>query len=119
MEKTYHIAEKSDSRSLTDFLVKNGQGLLPMVELIEQSQQAVDELIDVVARATIEAVLRLSGEGIAGPPHRGKKGGRIGWQVCHVSRRRLHAIARWPLWQGDPNAALDLPESETARCRKD
>jgi hypothetical protein len=42
VEKTYHIAEKSDRRTL----VKNGQSLLPTVELIEQSQRAVDALID-------------------------------------------------------------------------
>ena len=48
MEKTYHIAEKRDSEGLTDFLVKSGQNLLPMVELIEQSQKAVDDLVDVV-----------------------------------------------------------------------
>ena len=79
MEKTYQIAEKNDSRSLAEFLAKHGQGLLPMVELIEQSQKAVDDLIDVVGRATIEAVLRLSAQGIAGPPHPGKKGGAVGW----------------------------------------
>jgi len=69
VEKTYHIAEKRDSQSLADFLVKNGQGLLPMVELIEQSQKAVDDLIEVAGRATIEAVLKLSAQGIEGPPH--------------------------------------------------
>jgi hypothetical protein len=35
----------------------------------------VDELIDVLGRAQIEAVLRLSAEGMAGPPHQGKRGG--------------------------------------------
>jgi len=86
VEKTYHIAEKSDSRSLAEFLVKNGQNLLPMVELIEQSQQAVDELIDVLGRATIEAVLKLSAQGVAGPPHPGKKGGAIGWHGRESAR---------------------------------
>jgi transposase-like protein len=61
------------------YLAKNGQVLLPMVELIEQSKLAVDELIDVLGRAQVEAVLRLSAERIAGPPHPGKKGGEIGW----------------------------------------
>ena len=79
MEKRYHIAEKSDSESLAEFLVKSGQNLLPMVELIEQSQKAVDDLIDVVGRATIEAVLKLSAQGVAGVPHPGKKGGTVGW----------------------------------------
>jgi hypothetical protein len=41
--------------------------LPPIVELIEQSKLAVDELIDVLGRAQIEAMLRLSAQGIAGP----------------------------------------------------
>jgi len=32
-------------------LVRNDQALLPMLELIEQSRLAVDELIDVMGRA--------------------------------------------------------------------
>jgi len=79
VEKRYHVVEKNDSRGLAEFLVKNGQGLLPMVELIEQSQVAVDELIDVLGRASVEAVLKLSAQGIAGRPHPGKKGGEVGW----------------------------------------
>ena len=79
MEKPYHSVGKENSSELAKFLVKNGQTLLPMVELIEQSKMAVDELIDVLGRAQIEAVLRRSAEGLAGPPHPGKKGGAIGW----------------------------------------
>ena len=95
MEKPYHIVGKDDTQGLASFLAKNGQALLPMMELIEQSQVAVDELIDVVGRATIEAVLRLSAEGMAGPPHPGKKGGAIGWHgreqgtVCLKERKLL------------------------------
>ena len=93
MEKPYHIIGKEESQELAKFLVKNGQALLPMVELIEQSKLAVDELIDVLGRAQIEAVLRLSAQGIAGPPHPGKKGGAIGWHggeegtVCLKERK--------------------------------
>ena len=93
MEKPYHIEEKKDTQGWVKALVKNGQALLPMVELIEQSKLAVDELIDVLGRAQIEAVLRLSAEGVAGPPHPGKKGGAIGWHgrekgtVCLKERK--------------------------------
>jgi hypothetical protein len=59
---------KHDTQAQPRHLTRNGQALLPMVELIEQSNLAVDELIDVLARASIEAKLRLSVEGIAGPP---------------------------------------------------
>jgi len=79
VEKPYHVVEKKDTQGLANFLVKNGQALLPMLEFIEQSQVAVDEFIDVVGRATLEALLRLSAEGVAGAPHPGKKGGAIGW----------------------------------------
>ena len=93
MEKPYHIVSKGSSEELGRYLAKNGQVLLPMVELIEQSRMAVDELIDVLGRAQVEAVLRLSAERIAGPPHPGKKGGTIGWHgreegtVCLKERK--------------------------------
>jgi hypothetical protein len=50
-------------------------GVVPIVHLIEQSRLAVDELIDVAGRATIETVLQLSAEQVAGPrtPGRRKK----------------------------------------------
>ena len=93
MEKRYHIVGKESSEELGRYLARNGQVLLPMVELIEQSRMAVDELIDVLGRAQIEAVLRLSAERVAGPPHPGKKGGSIGWHgretgtVCLKERK--------------------------------
>src|SRR5690348_17651910 len=55
---------------------------------------ALDELIDVLGRATVEMVLRLSAERIAGPRHPGKKGGAVGWHgqekgtVCLKERKR-------------------------------
>ena len=64
---------KASSRELAAFLAKEGQLLLPMVQLIEQAQVAVDEVIDVMGRATIEAVLMMSAEQVAGPKQRGKR----------------------------------------------
>jgi len=81
MDKTtYQIADKRDSRKLTEFLCQDGQFLLPMVELITGAEMAVDELIEVTGRATIEAVLTLSAQEVAGPKHPGKKAaGGITW----------------------------------------
>jgi hypothetical protein len=42
---------------LAKVLAEHGQLLLPMLELVEDSRRAIDELIDEVGRATIEAVL--------------------------------------------------------------
>ncbi len=95
MDKPYHIVGKENTQELAKWLAKNGQVLLPMVELIEQSKMAVDDLIDVLGRAQIEAVLRLSAERVAGPPHPGKKGEAVGWHgrergtVC-LKERKLH-----------------------------
>ena len=44
-----------------------------MLELIEQSEMAVDELIDVAGRATIEAILLMSATELAGPQQAGKR----------------------------------------------
>jgi hypothetical protein len=80
MDKTtYQIADKTDSRKLTEFLCQDGQFLLPMVELITGAEMAVDELIEVTGRAAIEAVLTLSAQEVAGPKHPGKAAGAITW----------------------------------------
>lgn len=54
MKRSYHTIDKQGKvgeRKLAEFLVRNGQALLPMIELIEQSRMAIDELIDVMGRA--------------------------------------------------------------------
>jgi putative transposase len=85
VRRTYHTIEKkgkASARKLGEFLSKNGQFLLPMVDLIEQCRLACDELIDVAGRATVQAVLELSAQQVAGgPPHPGKR--RRGEMVWH------------------------------------
>lgn len=75
----YQIADRKDSRILAEFLHREGQFLLPMVQLIEQAQLAVDEVICVTGRATLEAVLKLSAQELAGPKQPGKTGGDVRW----------------------------------------
>lgn len=60
MNRNYHTIDrqgKVGERKPAEFLVCNGQALLPMLELIEQSRLAIDELIDVMGRASLEAVV--------------------------------------------------------------
>ncbi len=95
MKADYQIADRKDSRALARFLSGEGQMLLPMLELIEQAEMAVDERIDVAGRATIEAVLTLSAQELAGPKHPGKKAeGAIGWHgeqkgVVNLGERKV------------------------------
>lgn len=93
-KKLYQIADKTDSRKIAEFLSKDGQLLLPFLELICNTEQAVDELIDVVGKGAIEAVLLLSAQQVAGPKHPGKTHGDIGWHgrqhgVVSLSERKL------------------------------
>jgi transposase-like protein len=85
-----------DQRSLAQVLAQDGQLLLPLLGLIENAQAAVDDLIDVMGRATIEAVLLMSAAQVAGPKQQGKKTNREisyhGPQAGHVARkeRQIH-----------------------------
>jgi len=110
VRRNYHTIDKQGKvgeRRLAEFLVRNGQALLPMLELIEQSRMAIDELIDVVGRASLEAVLQLSAVQVAGPPQQGKARepdvvwhGRQPGRVClkerqlRVNRPRLRRKGR-------------------------
>jgi transposase-like protein len=94
MKSSYQVASRQDSRQLSQFLAQEGQFLLPMLELITQAEMAVDELIDVAGRATIEAVLTLSAQEVAGAKHRGRRSdsgirwhGRQKGVVCLAERK--------------------------------
>ena len=102
MKKECQIVRRDDSRELAEFLSKEGQLLLPIpsaslrtgLDLIEKAEMAVDELIDIAGRATIEAVLTLSAQQIAGPKRSGSRGGDTRWHgrqggVVPLAERKL------------------------------
>ena len=75
MARKYHTlraGRAASEKQLQTFLMKNGQQLLPMVQLIEQSRVAIDELVDAIGRVTIDTVLEMSAEQVAGPRQQGK-----------------------------------------------
>ena len=117
MNRRYQIIGKEDKEKLSDFLVGHGQFLLPMVELIERSRVAVDDLIEVLGRASIEAVLRLSAQGVAGPKHQGRKGNGISWHGSQggkvvLSERRLR-VKKPRLRRGrERGAEVEIPAYE-------
>lgn len=93
-KELYKIASKTDSKKIAEFLSKDGQLLLPFLEMISNTEQAVDELIDVVGKAAIEAVLMLSAQQIAGDKQPGKARNGIGYHgsqygVVSLSERKL------------------------------
>jgi transposase-like protein len=82
MSERYHVVtypnrlSALDPERLAQVLAQDGQLLLPMLDLIENAQVAIDDLIDVMGRATIEAVLLMSAAQVAGPKQQGKKADR-------------------------------------------
>ena len=94
MGRNYHILSKDHREELSEYLSRDGQLLLPLVELLETAEMAVDELIDIAGRSTIEAVLKISAQGVAGAKHQGKRRDKVGWHgsqagVVSLSDRKL------------------------------
>jgi len=85
-----------DSQAAAEFLAKDGQLLLPMLDLLEDAQCAIDDLVDVMGRATIEAILTMSALQVAGPKQQGKKTNReVTWHGSQTGKvalreRELH-----------------------------
>jgi len=114
----YQIANRKDSCALAEFLQKEGQFLLPMVDLIETAQVAIDEVIDVAGRATIEAVLQLSAQQVAGPKHAGKPRGAVRWHgqqsgVVPLSNRKLRV--RKPRLRHKDQGEVEVPAYQALR----
>ena len=103
MTESYHLVTNLaillmtlDSSTMADFLAKDGRLLLPMLDLIENVQVAIDDLIDVMEMATIKAVMMMSAAKIAGAKRQGKKSYRD--VVYHGSQR-----GRVPLRESELN----------------
>jgi transposase-like protein len=92
VKKTYHIVSrdsKSAAATLEQFAQANGQILLPLVELITQARVAVDEVIGNIGRQTIETILTLSAQEVAGVRTPGKATGDIRWHGSQSGRVML------------------------------
>lgn len=116
----YQVATAADKRQLTEFLMREGQFILPMVKLIEQSERAIDELIDVLGRASIEAVLELSAREQAGAKSPGKASGEVRWHgrqegVVHLAERKLRVSK--PRLRHKTEGEVAVPAYEALRTR--
>lgn len=82
MKKKYHIVTRADKQSasiLQQFCQSNGQILLPLVEKIQSASDMVNSVIHELSLKTLETILVLSAEQIAGPRTPGKPSGEIRW----------------------------------------
>jgi putative transposase len=92
-QKAYQVSGQKDRRNIAEYLSKDGQLLLALLELVCNTENAIDEVINMVGTAAVEAVLMLSAQEVAGPKHPGKSGGAVGWHgrqsgvVCLSDRK--------------------------------
>jgi putative transposase len=87
VNKPYHIvtrAAKESAAVIEQFCQTNGQILLPIVNLIQSASQVVESVIHEIGVQTLEMILTLSAEQVAGPQTPGKVSGDIRW---HGSQR--------------------------------
>lgn len=88
MKKPYQIstADATASAALAQFTKANGQFLLPLVDLITDARLAVDTVIEQLGRQTIETILKLSAQEVAGAPTPGKARGEGRKHVLGIER---------------------------------
>lgn len=80
MSQTYQIvtrAAKESAAVIEQFCKANGQILLPIVNIIQSASQVVDTVVHEVGVKTLELILTLSAEQVAGPRTPGKASGEI------------------------------------------
>ncbi len=124
MKKQYHIVSRADDRSasiIQQFCQSNGQILLPLVEKIHSASEMVNSVIQELSLKTLETILILSAEQVAGPRTPGKGSGEIRW---HGSQEGSVAVAdrkvkvQRPRLRHKTNGEVAVPAYESLRKDK-
>ena len=92
MKKPYQIvtrAAKDSAAIVEQFCQANGQILLPIVNLIESASQVVENVMHEIQMQTLETILTLSAEQIAGVRTPGKARGEIRWHGKQAGKIKL------------------------------
>lgn len=92
MNKPYHIVTRAARESaavIEQFCRTNGQILLPILNLIENASQVVETVIHEIGHQTLEQILLLSAEQVAGPRAPGKARGETRYHGSQFGRVEL------------------------------
>ncbi len=92
MKKPYQIvtrAAKESAGIVEQFCQANGQILLPIVNLIESASQEVGHILHQIQMQTLETILMLSAEQLAGTRTPGKPSGEIRWHGRQAGKIKL------------------------------
>jgi putative transposase len=91
VKKSYIVtrAERESASVIQQFCEANGQILLPIVEMIQSASEVVTTVIHELGRQTLETILVLSAEQIAGAKTPGKARGDIRWHGAQAGQVHL------------------------------
>jgi len=92
VKKPYQIVTRAARESaavVEHFCQSNGQILLPIVELIESASQVVENVIHEIQIQTLETILVLSAEQIAGARTPGRASGEIRWHGSQPGKIKM------------------------------
>jgi putative transposase len=92
VKKPYHVVTRAARESaavIEQFCRANGQILLPILNLIENASQVVETVIHEIGHQTLEQILVLSAEQIAGVRTPGKASGAIRYHGSQSGRVQL------------------------------
>jgi len=107
--------------ALTGFLVRQVQGLLPLVQLIAHRRMAGDDFINVWGGSILEEVMQRSTATVADPPHPGKRGGEVrrheseAGVICLSTQKVRASKLRLRKRGGDPQAEVLGPVYEAVQ----
>jgi putative transposase len=92
VKKQYQIVTRAAQESaalIEQFCQTNGQILLPIVNLIQNASQVVENVIHEIQIQTLETILVLSAEQVAGARTPGKPSGEIRWHGSQKGKLKL------------------------------
>jgi len=115
MKKRIQKEQQTNKKAIQEILEKNGEGLLPLLEVVKAGRIVVNELIHNAGQALIESLLQISAEELAGTKQRGKKGEGIYWHgqqggVVHMQERKIPVTRpRLRRKEGGRGAEVEIP----------
>ncbi len=121
MSKPYQIvtrAAKESAAVIEQFCQANGQILLPIVNMIQSASHVVDTVVHEIGVKTLELILALSAEQVAGPHTPGKASGEIrhyGTQQGRVQLADRKVRVKRPRLRHKTEGEVAIPAYEALR----
>ena len=104
-QSSFKLVNKQDRRALGACFADQGQVLLPLLALVQDTQASIDELMADAATAFVEQLLVMSAQEVAGRKHPGKHTGAVRW----------HGTQRGRITLAERKLAVERPRLRGAR----